>query len=180
MRNAIFCVLAVLGMAGAASAHHPFADDFDRTKPITLTGTVSKVEWTNPHVYAYINVKEDPNKGNWKVEMGSPAALAKAGWTAKSLKSGDQVTVEGWRAKNGSRFANAQTFTMPDGKTASAASSIDESNAPSDTLARNDSEPQPTGTAGNNSLPRTASPFALMGLISLLSLAGAAGLRFFR
>ncbi len=52
MRNAIFCVLAVLGMAGAASAHHPFADDFDRTKPITLTGTVSKVEWTNPHVYA--------------------------------------------------------------------------------------------------------------------------------
>jgi hypothetical protein len=181
MRKAMLCLVALLGMGGAASAHHPFADDFDRTKPVTLTGTVTKIEWTNPHVYAYVNVKDDPNKGNWKIEMGSPAALSKEGWTAKSLKSGDTVTIEGWRAKNGARFMNAKSFTMPDGKTASAASSFDDSSA-SDTLAQNadtDQQAVGTGTGGGN-LPGTASPLPLVGLFSLLSLAGAAGLRFFR
>jgi len=119
-------IAALLLGAGSASAHHEFSKDFDETKPVTLSGTVTKVQWTSPHVTTYIDVKDDQGKTtNWKVEMGSPAALTKAGWKTGQLKMGQMVTIEGWRAKNGTNFANAEEITMPDGQKMSAASSHD-------------------------------------------------------
>ena len=107
-------------------AHHAFSKDFDREQPVTLSGTVTRVQWTSPHVYTYMDVKDDQGKvTNWKVEMGSPVALTKAGWTRNKLKVGDMVTLHGWRAKNGTNFANAEEMTMPDGQKLSALSSGD-------------------------------------------------------
>lgn len=128
MRNSTVCaaITALLLSAGSASAHHPFAKDFDRNNAVTLNGTVTKVQWTAPHVYTYIDVKDDQGKTtNWKVEMGSPTALTKAGWTRTKLKVGEMVTLQGWRAKNGTSFANAEEMTLPDGQKLSAASSAD-------------------------------------------------------
>jgi len=128
MRNSTVCaaITALLLSAGTASAHHAFSRDFDRDKPVTLNGNVTKVQWTAPHVYTYIDVKDDTGKTtNWKVEMGSPSALTKAGWTRNKLKVGQMVTLTGWRAKNGTNFANAEEMTMPDGQKLSAASSYD-------------------------------------------------------
>jgi hypothetical protein len=128
MRNSTVCaaITALLLSAGAASAHHAFSKDFDRDKPVTLSGTVTRVQWTAPHVYTYIDVKDDQGKtANWKVEMGSPTALTKAGWTKTRLKVGQMVMLTGWQAKNGTNFANAEEMTMPDGQKLSAASSND-------------------------------------------------------
>ena len=128
MRNSTVCaaITALLLSAGTASAHHAFSKDFDGDKPVTLSGTVTRVQWTAPHVYTYIDVKDDQGKTtNWKVEMGSPTALTKSGWTRNKLKAGEMVTLTGWRAKNGTNFANAEEMTMPDGQKLSAASSYD-------------------------------------------------------
>ena len=128
MRNSTLCaaITALLLGAGTASAHHAFSRDFDRDKPVMLTGKVTRVQWANPHVYTYIDVKDDKGKTtNWKVEMGSPTDLTKAGWTRTQLKVGETVTLNGWRAKNGTNFANAEDLTMPDGKKLSAVSSYD-------------------------------------------------------
>ena len=128
MRNSTVCaaIAALLLSAGTAYAHHAFSRDFDRDKPVTLNGTVTRVQWTAPHVYTYIDVKDDQGKtANWKVEMGSPTALTKAGWTRTKIKVGQMVTLTGWQAKNGTNFANAEEMTMPDGQKLSAASSND-------------------------------------------------------
>jgi hypothetical protein len=118
---------ALLLGAVPATAHHSFSKDFDRDKPVTLTGTVTKVQWTAPHVYTWIDVKDDQGKvTNWKVELGNPTALTKAGWTRDKLKMGEMVTLQGWRAKNGSNFANAEEMTI-NGQKLSAASSYDSS-----------------------------------------------------
>ena len=107
-----------------ALAHHSFAAEYDSAKPVTLTGTVTKVEWMNPHARFYIDVKDQNGVvSNWELELGSPNGLMRAGWTRNSLKQGDQVTVSGSLAKDGSNLANARQVTLADGKRVFAASS---------------------------------------------------------
>src|SRR5262245_39246418 len=109
-----------------AVAHHAFAAEFDRQKPVTITGTVTKVEWANPHARFYVDAKDETGKvNNWEFEPGSPNGLMRRGWTRNSLKIGDTVTVTGWRAKNAPHVANAGTVTLADGKKVFAGSSID-------------------------------------------------------
>jgi uncharacterized protein DUF6152 len=105
-------------------AHHSFAAEYDSAKPITLTGTVTKVEWMNPHARFYIDVKDEKGEmNNWELELGSPNGLMRQGWTRNSLKKGDTVTVGGSLAKDGSKLANARTVTLADGKKVFAGSS---------------------------------------------------------
>ena len=106
-------------------AHHAFAAEFDADKPVTLTGAVTKIEWTNPHTWFYIDVTNSTGKvTNWGLEMGSPNGLMRAGWTRTSMKVGDVVTVEGSLAKDGSNHANARVVVLKSsGKRLFAASS---------------------------------------------------------
>ncbi|MEO5926801.1 MAG: DUF6152 family protein [Bryobacteraceae bacterium] len=121
---------AVLGIAVTmtvvpASAHHSFSAEYDSKKVVTLTGTVSKVEWMNPHVYFYLDVDgEDGKAANWAFEMGPPNGLQRSGWTRNTIKIGDELTVNGTLAKDGSKQVNARTVTITaTGKRLGAASS---------------------------------------------------------
>jgi len=106
-----------MGGAVSLSAHHSFAAEYDANKPITITGTVTKLEWMNPHARFYVDVKEaDGNLTHWNFELGAIPVLLKQGWRRDSLKAGDQVTVEGSRAKDGSTTANARSVKLPDGR----------------------------------------------------------------
>jgi hypothetical protein len=105
-------------------AHHSFAAEYDSAKPVTLTGTVTKVEWMNPHARFYINVKDEKGDvSNWELELGSPNGLMRQGWTRNSLKEGDQVSVTGSLAKDGSKLANARSVKLADGRSVFAGSS---------------------------------------------------------
>ncbi|MDY6983600.1 MAG: DUF6152 family protein [Pseudomonadota bacterium] len=117
---------AALGSA-AALAHHAFAAEFDRNQPINVTGTVTKLEWTNPHARLYIDAPgEDGETVNWNLEMGTPNLLMREGWRRDSLKAGDVVTVTGWRARNHPHVGNVGTVMLPDGKQVFAGSSIND------------------------------------------------------
>jgi hypothetical protein len=117
--------LGVVTAAVPAIAHHSFAAEFDATQPIASSGIITKMEWMNPHVYFYIDV-EDEASGKvetWAWEMGSPNGLMRRGWNRNSMKIGDVVSVDGTRAKDGSRKANAQTVMLSSGERLFAASS---------------------------------------------------------
>jgi Family of unknown function (DUF6152) len=112
---ALICLNAsVLTTACPVHAHHSFAAEYDVSKPITLTGTITKIEWTNPHIFIYLNVPDEQTNAvvNWTLEMGGPNALLRLGWKRDSLKVGDAVTVEGSLAKNGSPLVNAKSIVM--------------------------------------------------------------------
>jgi hypothetical protein len=109
--------LAVIGLLVATRplvAHHSFAAEFDADKPITLKGIVTKVEWTNPHVWFYINVKDEKTGDvtNWGAEMGPPHGLQRRGWRQNTLQIGEEVTVSGSLAKNGTKRLNASKVTL--------------------------------------------------------------------
>jgi hypothetical protein len=119
--------VGLLLAAMPALAHHSFAAEYDAAKPVTLKGTVTKVEWMNPHARFYIDVKDDAGTvTNWEFELGSPNGLMRAGWTRNSLKQGDAVSVNGSLAKDGSHLANARTVTLADGRKVFAGSSENE------------------------------------------------------
>jgi hypothetical protein len=118
---------AVAGLTLSASAHHSFAAEFDRAMPITVTGTVTKVEWANPHARFYIDAKDEAGKTvNWDFELASPNGLMRRGWNRNSMKLGDVVTVTGHRAKNNPLVGNASSVVMANGKKLFAGSSIEQ------------------------------------------------------
>ena len=99
------------------SAHHAFAAEYDENKHVAVSGTVTRFRWTNPHAWLYVDRKDENGKvTRWSFEMGSPAGLTTRGWKKDQLKAGDQITVEGFRAKDGRNVANAGTVTMADGR----------------------------------------------------------------
>jgi len=127
VKVAVLAGLAALAlMARPVIAHHSFAAEYDANKPITLKGTVSKVEWMNPHARFYIDAKDDAGKiVNWDFELASPNGLMRRGWNRNSMKIGDTVTVTGHRAKNNPAVGNASSVVLADGKKLFAGSSIE-------------------------------------------------------
>jgi hypothetical protein len=120
MRRRLAMVAAGAGlvlMSVPLPAHHAFSAEFDSNNPVTLKGSVTKIEWINPHSWLYIDVKDPSGKAvPWKVEMGAPNQLLRRGWNKTSLPVGTEVIVEGYRAKNGSDIANGGSVILADGR----------------------------------------------------------------
>jgi len=113
MRAFVFVSLALALFAAPALGHHAFALEYDSSTPVTVTGSVSKMEWVNPHVHIYVDSKaQDGAVTTWDFEMGSPNGLMRGGWTRTSLKPGDVVMIEGFRAKDTSNVGAVKTITF--------------------------------------------------------------------
>jgi hypothetical protein len=116
----------VLSLSMTGRAHHSFAAEYDRGRTITVSGTVDRLEWTNPHARLYVKGKDETGKEQlWDFELGPPNGLMRNGWSRNSLKQGDKVTVEGYRSKLAPDGANARSVTTPDGKKVFAGSSAE-------------------------------------------------------
>ena len=113
----LVAMVSLLCSGGALSAHHSFSTEYDGSKTFNLKGAVSKVEWTNPHVRFYVDVVDESGKvSTWNMELASPSALARNGWTSRTLKVGDQVTVQGYAAKVAPNRGNARSVVLADGR----------------------------------------------------------------
>src|SRR5215470_2579248 len=122
----IIAAALIVAAAAPVFAHHSFAAEFDASKPINLTGSLTKLDWINPHARLFIDVKGSDGKvTNWEIELGAPAILIRNGWTKNSLKAGDTVTVTGSLAKDGSNLGNASRVTLADGTRVFAGSSAE-------------------------------------------------------
>lgn len=110
-------IAGLLVSAMPALAHHSFNAEYDAKQPLTLQGTVTKIDWMNPHIWIYIDAKDDSgNVTRWQCEGGPPNSLTRNGWTRNSLKPGDQITIEGFRAKDGTNTCDSRSVKLPDGR----------------------------------------------------------------
>jgi len=128
-RTLVFLVGAgLIGAAVPALAHHSFAAEYDRDRPITISGKVTKLEWTNPHARVYVaSIDENGKATEWDLELGPPTVLMRNGWRRDSLKPGTEVTVEGFRSRTEPLVANARTVKLADGRQVFVGSSFDTS-----------------------------------------------------
>ena len=129
MKNTSLTIAAMAALiltSVPALAHHPVAAEYDANKHLLLKGTVTKVEWMNPHIWIYLDAKDETGKqATWQCEGGAPNALTRQGWTRNSLKPGDQITVEGFRSKDGTSTCNSRSVVGADGKKLFAGSADD-------------------------------------------------------
>jgi hypothetical protein len=128
MKQKLVVCMAGLLLAAALPllAHHSFAAEYDGNAKLTLKGTIAKIDWMNPHIWIYIDAKDEAGKvTRWQCEGGPPNSLTRNGWTKDAVKIGDEVTIEGFRAKDGTNTCNSRSLKMPDGRTVFAGTADD-------------------------------------------------------